>query len=103
MNDKATFAVKILKQYGEENGVLPRSTSDLSQLEQWLILKLMDQGVHLPEKISSSFTVKYNNHLYTRKHVKVGQPVWYREDDKSAVPTPLQNALEAWFNTSYEY
>lgn len=34
------FAVKILHQYAEENQVLPRSTSDLSQLEQWLLLQL---------------------------------------------------------------
>lgn len=32
----------ILKQYAEENQVPPRSTSDLSPLEQWLILKLVE-------------------------------------------------------------
>lgn len=34
------FAVIILKQYAKENQVLPRSTSDLSKLEEWLLLQL---------------------------------------------------------------
>ena len=34
------FAVEILHQYAEENQVLPRSTSDLSKLEEWLLLQL---------------------------------------------------------------
>jgi hypothetical protein len=40
MNEKAKFAVKTLKRYAKENSVLPRSTSDLSPLETWLILNL---------------------------------------------------------------
>jgi len=40
-NEKAEFAVEILKQYAGECGTLPRSTSDLSPLEQWLIIKLL--------------------------------------------------------------
>lgn len=46
MEDKAEFAVKVLKQYSKENSVLPRSTSDLSPLESWLILQMFsDQGL----------------------------------------------------------
>jgi len=41
MKIKAQEAVEILKQYAEESGVLLRSTSDLSPLEQWLTLKLI--------------------------------------------------------------
>lgn len=39
-NEKAEFAVKILKQYAEETGNLPRGTSDISPLEEWLILQM---------------------------------------------------------------
>lgn len=42
MSEKSEFAVKTLKQYVEENQVLPRSTSDLSKLEEWLILQLFE-------------------------------------------------------------
>ena len=41
MSDKDKLAVEILKQYAEERNVLVRSTSDLSFLEEWLILKLI--------------------------------------------------------------
>ena len=42
MNDKAEFAVKILKQYAHENGTMVRGTTDLSPLEMWLILRLYE-------------------------------------------------------------
>jgi hypothetical protein len=41
MNEKAEFAVHVLKQYAHENQVPARSTSDLSPMEQWLILRLL--------------------------------------------------------------
>jgi hypothetical protein len=41
MNKKAEFAVEILKEYAKQNQVLPRSTSDLSKLEEWLIIELL--------------------------------------------------------------
>ena len=41
MNEKAEFAVEILKEYATQNQVSPRSTSDLSKLEQWLIIELL--------------------------------------------------------------
>jgi hypothetical protein len=40
MSDKAKYAVKILRQYAEETLVLPRSTSDLSPLETWLLVQM---------------------------------------------------------------
>lgn len=46
-NDKAKFAVKMLKQYQKENMLATaRDTSDLSPLEQWLIMQLFmrDKG-----------------------------------------------------------
>lgn len=41
MNEKAEFAVEILKEYAKQNQVLLRSTSDLSKLEEWLITELL--------------------------------------------------------------
>ena len=41
MNEKAEFAVRVLKQYALENQIPARSTSDLSPMEQWLILRLL--------------------------------------------------------------
>jgi hypothetical protein len=41
MNEKAEFAVRVLRQYALENQVPARSTSDLSPMEQWLILRLL--------------------------------------------------------------
>lgn len=40
-NSKST--VEILRQYAEENKTTVRSTSDLSPLEEWLLLKLKTQ------------------------------------------------------------
>ena len=51
MNDKAKFAVEILREYAKQNQTPVRSTSDLSPLEQWLILRLADileQSEQLP-------------------------------------------------------
>ena len=36
---KIDHALKILKQFAVENGTTLRSTSDLSKLEEWLLLK----------------------------------------------------------------
>ena len=41
-NQKAQFACDILKQYAAENQTNPRTTSDLSPLEQWLIVRLFN-------------------------------------------------------------
>lgn len=40
MNEVAEFAVNKLKEYSDETHTLPRSTTDLSPLEQWLIVRL---------------------------------------------------------------
>jgi hypothetical protein len=40
-NKKAEFAVEILKEYAHQNKVMLRSTSDLSKLEEWLIVELI--------------------------------------------------------------
>ena len=42
INKKAQFACDILKQSADENGTFPRTTSDLSPLEQWLIVRLFN-------------------------------------------------------------
>ena len=49
MNEKAEFAVRVLKQYALENQVPARSTSDLSPMEQWLILRLLVVIKSLPD------------------------------------------------------
>lgn len=49
MNEKAEFAVRVLKQYALENQIPARSTSDLSPMEQWLILRLLAVIKSLPE------------------------------------------------------
>lgn len=41
---KAEQAVKILQQYAKESGTTARSTSDLSPLEEWLIIKLIEKS-----------------------------------------------------------
>lgn len=48
MNEKAEFAVRVLKQYALENGIPARSTSDLSPMETWLILHLLAVIKSLP-------------------------------------------------------
>lgn len=45
MKTKAQKAVEILEQYAEECKTLPRGTSDLSPLEQWLLVKLIDSTI----------------------------------------------------------
>lgn len=40
MSELAEYAVKILKQYADENHTTVRGTSDLSPLEEWLIIQL---------------------------------------------------------------
>ena len=49
MNEKAEFAVRVLKQYALENQIPARSTSDLSPMEQWLILRLLAVIKSLPD------------------------------------------------------
>ena len=49
MNEKAEFAVRVLKEYALENQVPARSTSDLSPMEQWLILRLLAVIKSLPD------------------------------------------------------
>lgn len=49
MNEKAEFAVRVLRQYALENQVHARSTSDLSPMEQWLILRLLAVIKSLPD------------------------------------------------------
>lgn len=44
MNKVAQFASTILKQYANENGTTVRGTSDLSPLEQWLIIQLSNNN-----------------------------------------------------------
>ena len=49
MNEKAEFAVRVLKQYALENQIPARSTSDLSHIERWLILRLLAVIKSLPD------------------------------------------------------
>ena len=49
MNEKAEFVVRLLKQYALETQIPARSTSDLSPMEQWLILRLLAVIKSLPD------------------------------------------------------
>lgn len=40
ISDVAQYAIDTLKTYATQTGNLPRSTSDLSPLEQWLLIEL---------------------------------------------------------------
>lgn len=40
MNELSEFAVKVLKEYADEKHTNARGTSDLSPLEEWLLIKL---------------------------------------------------------------
>lgn len=40
-NEKAEFAVQVLRKYAHQTGNTLRGTSDLSPLEEWLIIQLM--------------------------------------------------------------
>jgi ubiquitin len=66
MNEKSEFAVKTLNQYAKENQVPARSTSDLSRLEEWLIVqinseekkqRLLDQWIYSGDTGASSETI----------------------------------------------
>ncbi|MBC8146954.1 MAG: hypothetical protein H8E98_03080 [Bacteroidetes bacterium] len=52
----AEKGIAILKQYAKESGVLLRSTSDLSPLEQWLTLQLINKQIS-DEEIENQFPV----------------------------------------------
>lgn len=41
MKEKAEFAVKTLREYAKQQGFSTRNTSDLSTLEEWLIIELL--------------------------------------------------------------
>lgn len=55
INDKAKFAVEILLRYQHETGVLPRSTSDLSPLEEWLIIQMYQSKDQLKVLLEEAF------------------------------------------------
>jgi hypothetical protein len=38
---KSNFVLNTLEEYTKQTGVLPRSTSDLSPLEEWLLIELL--------------------------------------------------------------
>ena len=42
-NEKADFAIELLKRYSKQTGNLLRGTSDLSPLEEWLIIQLHEE------------------------------------------------------------
>jgi hypothetical protein len=60
MNIKAEFTVKILKQYAKETGNTVRSTTDLSRLEEWLIIKEYNR-LYIPEPPKIEFDTEHDN------------------------------------------
>jgi hypothetical protein len=74
VNDKVKFALEILKKYSDQSGNLPRATSDLSPLEEFLIMELYQanraetlvgqgdsQPVQLPEIDYKELAVQLHN------------------------------------------
>jgi len=51
---KAEFAVKLLKQYAKETGNTVRSTTDISRLEEWLIIELYNKSLKTPKPLRES-------------------------------------------------
>lgn len=97
MSEVAEFAVKKLKQYAEENNVLPRSTTDLSPLEQWLLLQLFNtnsvwkravqqvnrwrffnKGVKRLEFVEKEESVERDHYLNGLGYIKI-KGEWFRE------------------------
>ena len=46
MNEKALTVIELLQKYAHEVGVIPRSMTDLSPLECWLLNQLINQMLH---------------------------------------------------------
>lgn len=55
MKTKAELAEPIMRQYAEENGIPPRSTSDLSPMEQWLLIQIIIRDKTLQELAAAVF------------------------------------------------
>jgi len=51
------YAIDILKQYAEENGIMQRSTSDLSPFEIWLISKLYNNVIRTKDIVNKSKSI----------------------------------------------
>ena len=64
INDKAQFAIRLLKEYAEQNQLPARSTSDLSPLEEWLISKIYNK-VKKPAPVTKEIN-DYVNWLLNR-------------------------------------
>lgn len=66
------FAVSVLKQYALEQGINPRSTSDLSPMESWLIRRLYQ---HREEEGSTAVPVGLINRVIVE--LEVSQDDWH--------------------------
>ena len=62
MNEVAEFAVKKLKQYAKENHTHVRTTSDISPLEEWLLIAL-----HKAENLPISDVVGQSEQLIAKE------------------------------------
>ena len=76
MNKKAEFAVKTLKEYDKQIGIGARNTSDLSPLEQWLIIELFLVKIELNKK-----TIDINDVVSKLKDKKITDLLnWVKSD-----------------------
>jgi hypothetical protein len=62
MNELAEFAVKVLKQYADEKHTNTRGASDLSPLEEWLLVKLCKHEMmnSYPQEIIEDENIEQN-------------------------------------------
>lgn len=88
MSKKADFAVEIIKEYAHENGIPTRSTSDLSPMEEWLLLRLYKYHASVPSDSEfSEEAVRYVTNLlrqYKNEDVSFTQifdagAIWMRD------------------------
>lgn len=60
INEKAEFAVQMLRKYAHQTGNLLRGTSDLSPLEEWLIIQLYEAQKERREEKTKPYTACSN-------------------------------------------
>lgn len=54
MTNKQQIMIDLLKEYARQQGTTVRGTSDLSPLEEWLLLKIAQKLENIPQKGSKN-------------------------------------------------
>lgn len=86
MNEKVNFAINVLKQYAEERGEMIRGTTDLSPLEEWLIMKLFKAEFNAKTLQIYAKAINQIDDLFEYRYQKLD-----KEEIKIAVMTYIDN------------